>query len=104
MDESDEIPKGAIKKTIASYKIFEEQIKALSTVPNEKRLSSFSGALRGFVLAFTEINKQYEFIETMEREEIYEAELNLLNCARKQYGLVMSDEEFKAVFDESRDW
>jgi len=40
----------------------------------------------------------------MEREELYDAGVKLLNLARDQYGLVMTDKEFMTVFDENRDW
>ena len=40
----------------------------------------------------------------MEREEIYEAALQLRKLAREQVGIVMDDDEFSTLFDEKRKW
>ena len=81
-----------------------QQALAIAELPAEARLSAFKAVIHQFVRNFNILDRYNGFIETMEREEIYDAGVNLLNLARDQYSLVMTDEEFMTVFDENRDW
>ena len=81
-----------------------QQALAIAELPAEARLSAFKAVIHQFVRNFNILDRYNGFIETMEREEIYGVGVNLLNLARDQYSLVMTDEEFMTVFDENRDW
>ena len=93
-----------IVKAAWIYESALQQVLAIAGLPAESRLSAFKAVIRQFVRDFNILDRYNSFIETMEREELYDAGVKLLNLARDQYGLVMTDKEFMTVFDENRDW
>lgn len=97
---------GAALQTEA-YNIFAEayaEILELSALPESERVSAFCRVLLDFVEGFNILDRYEPWIETMEREEIYEAALQLRKLAREQVGIVMDDDGFSALFDENREW
>ncbi len=103
-DERDGIPKAFAKKAFSLYKTCKTQMLALSSLPEAERPAAFAEAVRGFVAAFNVMDEKEPFIETIEREEIYEAALDLWRLAQKQCGLGMTEDEFIDTFDNRRDW
>ena len=90
-----------------AYNIFAEayaEILELSALPESERVSAFCRVLLDFVEGFNILDRYEPWIETMEREEIYEAALQLRKLAREQVGIVMDDDGFSALFDENREW
>ena len=68
------------------------------------RQAAFVDIIHEFVRSFNVLDAKKSFIETMEREEIYEAGLLLLKLAREKAGIVMDDDGFSVLFDEHREW
>jgi hypothetical protein len=96
------IPASAFKKATACYKKAKSEIRALSGSTGDVQ-SKLEAIVRSFVSEFNKMDERYDnFIETGEREEIFEAFLKLLGEIPP--GLTVDKEALDRVFDEERKW
>ncbi len=90
-----------------SYNTYAEayaQVLALARLPEVERGNAFIRIILVFVRSFNILGRYNGFIETMEREELYEIALSLWRLAQKECALDMDESTVSAAFDEDREW
>ncbi len=90
-----------------SYNIYVaawSQTLALADLPEAERSSAFVEIIRNFVKAFNILERYNHFIETIEREELYDAALTLWRLAQDECALNMDEAAVMAAFDQDREW
>lgn len=103
-DGRDGIPASKAKKAFEIYKTLKKEI--IEIAKDKKDIEQKLGnAVKEFTESFNAINKRSDFIETVEREEIYEILLHLLKEREKDFDGKMNIEKLiNEIFDEARDW
>lgn len=98
------IPGAVVVRTNRIYQDARDAVEGLGDVPEAERVTVFTEILQRYVRGFNILDRYNSFIETLEREEIYDAAHALFRSVCEACLLPMTESEFSAAFDRNREW
>ena len=90
------------KKAASLYRKTRASLIKLLENPNENTMTNVEVLIREYTQGFNKMDKRNCFIETIEREDIYDALVEILDLLPEDLG--MDKEKFIEIFDELKDF
>lgn len=98
------IPGAVVERANRICQEAQDAVEGLADVPETERVTAFTEILQRFVHGFNILDRYNSFIETLEREEIYDAAHALFCFVCEECALSMTESEFSAALDRNREW
>ena len=101
-DGQENISTANAKKAASLYRKTRASVRKLLENPNEDTMKHIEDLIREYTQGFNKMDKRNCFIETIEREDIYDALVEILDLLPED--LEMDKEKFIEIFDELKDF
>ena len=101
-DGQENISTANAKKAASLYRKTRASVRKLLEKPNEDTMKHIEVLIREYTQGFNKMDKHNCFIETIEREDIYDALVEILDLLPEDLG--MDKEKFIEIFDELKDF
>ena len=101
-DGQENISTANAKKAASLYRKTRASVRKLLENPNEDTMEHIEVLIREYTQGFNKMDKRNCFIETIEREDIYDALIEILDLLPEDLG--MDKEKFIEIFDELKDF